>query len=164
MEIISVVLIALSGLTLSIALGRLLFNWSYDVITVTTAIVMFGVGGMSLIVFTKLGMNGVIMTIALPVILTFAFIQSNFKVNENNSEYSNNIGYIYWLIMIIIFTVAGLNSWSISEYISKEFSLGIDFNKSVQYLIYVVSLFIVDGILSISMFMYELQKFSKRNS
>lgn len=154
MEIISVLSIIISGASISSAFGRLVLNWDYDAIVVATLVVTFGVGGMALIVLSKLGLNGVVLTLVAAILLTFVFVKFNFKVITKTSESRRILGCVYWAVLLTIFTAAGLKSGSIYAHINQVYSLG----ENVSSFVYTLCLFVMVGGLSMLMLMHECRR------
>lgn len=154
MEIISVLLIVVSGAALSSGFGRLVLGWRYDVVAVATSFVIFGVGGLAIIVFSKLGGNGIALTLVTAILLTFVFVKFNAKDAAIENDRRNLLGYSYWMALLIIFTISGLKSWGISACINQMYSLG----ENVNSFYFTLCLFVAVGCLSMLMFIRELKR------
>lgn len=151
MEIVSVLLIVIAGTVVASGFGRLALGWTYDIVAVATSVVIFGAGGLALIVLTKLGVSGLVLTFGAAILLTFLFVKFNSKGADADDRYRTILGRTYWLGSLIIFTISGLKSWEISVYITKMYSL----DGNAKSFVFALCLFVLAGGLSILMFIRE---------
>ncbi len=154
MEIVSVLLIVIAGTVVASGFGRLALGWAYDIVAVATSVVIFGAGGLALIVLTKLGVSGIVLTLGAAILLTFLFVKFNSKGADVDDRYETVLGRTYWLASLIIFTISGLKSWEISVYITKMYSL----DGNAKSFVFALCLFVLAGGLSILMFIREYKR------
>lgn len=157
MEILSVALIVIAGAALSCGIGRLVLNWTYDAVVVATAVVSFGVSGLALLVFSKLGLNGAALTLEAAIMLTFIFVRFNVNESRDDIGESTSLGVLYWLVLLVIFTCAGLRSWSISDYIRHVYVPELP-GANTQFFILTLCLFVVVGSFSMLMLFREIKR------
>ena len=159
MEIVSILLIVVSGTAFSSGIGRVAFGWGYDVVLVATSVVIFGVGGLSLIVFSKLGVVGIILTLVTAVLLTFVFVRFNVNDAVSADKGRRVLGCIYWGTLLIVFAIAGLKSWDISVCINLIFSnQTYSLENNWNFFYFTFCLFAAIGCLSILMFIRECKQ------
>lgn len=152
MELIFPVLfIVLSGAALSSSVGRLRLNWRYEVVVLATSVVVFGVGGLALLVLTKLGLNGLVLTLFASILLTFVFVKFNALDTTTDNKNRSILGCIYWMTLLIIFTISGIKSAIFAGYISKMYSL----EGVINAFFITLCLAVVMGGLSMLMFIRE---------
>lgn len=154
MEIVSVLLIVISGSVLSTSFGRLVLGWGNDVVILATAMVTFGVGGLALVVLSKLGIYGIILSLVAAILLTFVFVKFNVKDVKTESKSLSVLGCIYWTALLIIFTSSGFKSWDISVEITTMYSLG----ENINFFYFTLSLFVIVGGLSMLMLIHEYKR------
>ena len=154
MEIASVLLIVISGAALSSGFGRLMLGWRYEVVVLATSVVVFGVGGLSLLVLSKFMLSGVVMTLLASILLTFVFVKFNTLETKTDNKKRSLLGCMYWLVLLIIFTVSGVKSWVVAGYIRQMYSLDENMNYFFITLIFTV----VMGGFSMLMFIRECKQ------
>lgn len=153
MEIFSVALLVLSGVAISSAYERLWLGLRYDLMAVASVVVVFGCIVFVLTVFRLLGLWGVFLTFFTAILLHPVFIGFNLQNNPNICSDQNIWGRFYWAIFLIIFTIAGLKSWIISNHIRNVYSLGSD-----DLSFYVTfGLFVVAGGVSLLMTIHQIR-------
>lgn len=156
MEVFSIVLLILAGQSISFGFGRLFFCWTYDLIVMEIFVTTFSVGFLALIVLTKLGANGFVLSLISSVLLPYVFIKFNVGNNRQQGNAKSIFGCLFWLILVIIFFVTVFKLSDVSLLLNKLYSLGDN------AILYVMGVFIVTSILSIHMFTYECKLFLKK--
>jgi hypothetical protein len=157
MEIVSVLLIVVSGAALSSGFGRLILGWRYEVVVLATSVVVFGVGGLSLLVVSKFKLSGVVLTFFVSILLTFVFIKFNILETTTDNKKQSILGCLYWMMLLIIFSVSGVKASAIAEYIRYMYSLEENLNLFFITLIFTV----VMGGFSMLMFIRECKQIER---
>jgi hypothetical protein len=153
MEILSVTLIVLAGVTISSLLERLLFGLQYDLIAVASFVVVFGGAILALMLFLASGIRGVLLTALLPMLLHPVFVKVSLRGTSEVERDQGVWGGVYWVVLLIIFTIAGLKSWIISVHLGRAYSL-----TSGSFVFYFTfGIFLLAGSLSMIMLIHELK-------
>lgn len=151
MGILSITLIVLSAVVMSSGIGRIVFRWRYDVIVAASLFVTFAVDAIALLALLSLGVLGVFLTVATAILATFTYVYFNFKNIMGERQYPEVWGLIYWMVFLIIFSIAGLKSWNIAAHVNEMYSL----NSQLNSFNLVFTLFVLAGGLSILMIIRE---------
>ncbi len=156
-----IMLLVITFQVLPFSIGRVLLHWRYSNIIASTLFTTLIVGYITFSYFSRLKLDGLILTVITPVFLAtfFVFMFINIKSKSRCEKNEIVIGYVYWIILAVIFSIAIFKSWDISSSVEETYLL-----KSEQLDLFIIlcGIFLISGAVSMYMFFYEWKMFCEK--
>ena len=156
MEVFSILVIVLSGVTISSAIHRLWLGFEYDFISVTSLVVAFGSVVLAIMLYRSLGIMGVLLTVLTPILLHLVYVRflDHTNTDRGHDQHDQRVwGGGYSIVLLLFFSVTGIKSGIISTSVNEAYGI----NSVDLSFVVVLCLILISGSIAILMTLREVR-------